>query len=532
MSRIDTYLSNVDRLKATGLRLASNSHIVLNFPSGDRDATKKTSHSQLTYMIQEIAPHDAIDTIQRGQKSSFVYQAPHGPYDFEVTPNNSLWTVLATPSPSSACSAEDTLEKKTRVDRMRDQDGAQNQTGIPSPKDSIATPSLPTRTEPETTANKHTATDVKPVCAVAEPADGTWLNGLLKKMMDAGCSDMHLSAESPPYWRLDGEIEPIEEQQALSVEFLEEQIRSISPPENQEEFGRRNDTDFAYEVPGLSRFRVNVFRDRKGVGAVLRNIPFEIPSAEQLGLPPAILEMANLSKGLVLVTGPTGSGKSTTLAALIDYINQTRKDHLITIEDPIEFVHSNKQCLVNQREIHRHTNSFKDALRAALREDPDIVLVGEMRDLETIEIAVETAETGHLVFGTLHTTTAPSTVDRIIDQFPSDRQEQIRQMLSSSLKGVVSQVLCRKRGGGRVAAHEILVGTSAAANLIREAKTFQLFSLMQTGKNLGMCKMEDTLLKLVSEDLVDPMEAYRKANNKQEFASLLERAGISIDSAG
>ena len=304
---------------------------------------------------------------------------------------------------------------------------------------------------------------------------------------------------------------------------------SITPDDNREEFARRNDTDFAYEVKGLSRFRVNVFRDRKGVGTVMRTIPFEIPSAEKLGVPDVILEMANLSKGLVLVTGPTGSGKSTTLAALIDHINQTRKCHLITVEDPVEFVHPNKKCLINQREIGRHTDSFKDALRAALREDPDIVLVGEMRDLETIEIAVETAETGHLVFGTLHTTTAPSTVDRIIDQFPADRQDQIRQMLASSLKGVVAQVLCKKKGGGRVAAHEILVGTAAVSNMIRESKTFQLFSLMQTGRKLGMRKMEDTLLRLVKEGLVEPMEAYRKANNKQEFHGLLKGLGIDID---
>ncbi|MBL4636087.1 MAG: type IV pilus twitching motility protein PilT [Kofleriaceae bacterium] len=368
---------------------------------------------------------------------------------------------------------------------------------------------------------------------VAEPANdrsaGDWIDQILRKMMRSGSSDVHLSSGSAPYWRVDGNIEKIPNEAEMAPDFLEEQIRRIAPEENWEEFGRRNDTDFAYEVKGLSRFRVNVFRDRKGVGTVMRTIPFDIPSAEALGLPKAILDMANLSKGLVLVTGPTGSGKSTTLAALIDYINENRRDHLITIEDPIEFVHPNKQCLVNQREIRRHTNSFKDALRAALREDPDIVMVGEMRDLETIEIAVETAETGHLVFGTLHTTTAPSTVDRIIDQFPTDRQEQIRQMLATSLKGVISQVLCRKKGGGRVAAHEILVGTPAVSNLIRESKTFQLFSLMQTGRNLGMLKMEDSLLKLVQDDLVEPLEAYRKANNKQEFATMLQRAGYSIE---
>lgn len=531
MNQIDTYLHNVDRLKATALQLASNSNVVLKFRSGDRDATKRTSHSKLTQMIEEIAPHQAICTIRNGEKSSFIYHAPNGSYDIEITPDDSIWTVLATPSLHPVEDDAIALEKPDR-DTAASHPGPSEDTVVrPELENMPAKDNAPMSTRaPEPTTGPELG-ETTQSATLSNHTQESWLNGLLTQMMEAGCSDIHLSTDSPPYWRLDGQIEPLQGEQALSAKFLEEQIRSISPPENQEEFGRRNDTDFAYEVPGLSRFRVNVFRDRKGVGAVLRNIPFEIPSAEQLGLPPAILDMANLSKGLVLVTGPTGSGKSTTLAALIDHINRTRKDHLITIEDPIEFVHPNKRCLVNQREIQRHTDSFKDALRAALREDPDIVLVGEMRDLETIEIAVETAETGHLVFGTLHTTTAPSTVDRIIDQFPSDRQAQIRQMLSSSLKGVVSQVLCRKKGGGRVAAHEILIGTSAAANLIREAKTFQLFSLMQTGKNLGMCKMEDTLLKLVADDQVDPMEAYRKANNKQEFKSLLEREGITIEAA-
>jgi len=529
MSLIDTYLNNVDRLKATGLQLASNSNIVLKFPSGDRDATKKTSHSQLMHMIEEIAPREAISSIKNGEKSSFVYTTPDRSYDIEITADNSLCTVLATPSLPPSEDDQKAPERAPKDLETPLPSRGEHRAGHSEPDENEGEDKEPTAATCQDSSAESEGIQSSPPRILSDPSQAVWLNGLLAQMMEAGCSDMHLSAESPPYWRLDGQIEPIEGEAALSVAFLEEQIRSISPPENREEFERRNDTDFAYEVSGLSRFRVNVFRDRKGVGAVLRNIPFQIPSAEELGLPPAILDMANLSKGLVLVTGPTGSGKSTTLAALIDHINQTRKDHLITIEDPIEFVHSNKRCLVNQREIQRHTNSFKDALRAALREDPDIVLVGEMRDLETIEIAVETAETGHLVFGTLHTTTAPSTVDRIIDQFPSDRQEQIRQMLSSSLKGVVSQVLCRKKGGGRVAAHEILIGTSAASNLIREAKTFQLFSLMQTGKNLGMCKMEDTLLKLVSDDLVDPMEAYRKANNKQEFKGLLEREGIHLE---
>ncbi|MEM7608316.1 MAG: PilT/PilU family type 4a pilus ATPase, partial [Myxococcota bacterium] len=247
-------------------------------------------------------------------------------------------------------------------------------------------------------------------------------------------------------------------------------------------------------IEGLCRFRANVFMDRKGPGGVFRQIPFEILSVDQIGLPKKVLDLCYLTKGLVLVTGPTGSGKSTTLATLIDFINQNREDHIITIEDPIEFVHPNKKCLINQREIGTHTKGFKAALRAALREDPDIVLVGEMRDLETIAIAIETAETGHLVFGTLHTTSAPSTVDRLIDQFPPDQQEQIRVMLSESLRGVIAQVLCKKQGGGRVAGYEILLANSAVANLVREGKTFQLKSVMQTGRKQGMQTMNDHLI--------------------------------------
>jgi twitching motility protein PilT len=292
------------------------------------------------------------------------------------------------------------------------------------------------------------------------------------------------------------------------------------------DYAASHDADFAYEIPGLARFRVNVFSDRNGTGAVLRQIPIEILSAEKLGLPKACLDMCWLSKGLVLVTGPTGSGKSTTLAAMIDFINKNRSDHIITIEDPVEFVHKNQKCLVNQREVGQHTKSFKNALRAALREDPDIVLVGEMRDLETISIAIETAETGHLVFGTLHTTTAVSTVDRIIDQFPADRQDQIRVMLSESLKGVVAQILCPKIGGGRVAAHEILLGTSAVAAMVREGKTFQLTSVMQTSKGQGMITMNDSLMTLVQKRLVDPKQAYIKAVDKNGLLMMFKSANI------
>jgi twitching motility protein PilT len=302
----------------------------------------------------------------------------------------------------------------------------------------------------------------------------------------------------------------------------------ITPDRIKAQFEERHDTDYAYEIEGLARFRVNVFMDRKGPGAVFRVIPSKIITAEDLNLSKEILNLCRLPKGLVLVTGPTGSGKSTTLCAMIDYINRTRKDHMITIEDPIEFVHNNKGCLINQREVHEHTDSFKAALRAALREDPDIVYIGEMRDLETISIAIETAETGHLVFGTLHTTTAPATIDRIIDQFPGDKQEQIRTMLSESLRGVICQMLCKKIGGGRVAAMEVLIVTPSVSNLIRERKTFLIQSVLQTGKSIGMCTMNDSFLDLVRQKKVTPEEAYDKAIDKPSLIAMYEKNGVDM----
>ena len=357
----------------------------------------------------------------------------------------------------------------------------------------------------------------------------TNIERLLILMKDLGASDLHLSTGSPPCIRVHGEIKQLEGQPVYTAEALMADLVPITPEKNRREFDERNDTDFAHSIPGVARYRANFFRDRRGPGAVFRQIPFSILTPEQLGLPKGVLELCYLTKGLVVVTGPTGSGKSTTLATLIDHVNQNRQDHIITIEDPIEFVHDNKKCLVNQREVHSHTRSFKDALRAALREDPDIVLVGEMRDLETIAIAVETAETGHLVFGTLHTTTAPSTLDRIIDQFPADRQDQIRQMLAESLRGVIAQTLCKKIGGGRIAAYEILIGSSAVSNLIREKKTFQLFSLMQTGRAQGMVTMNDALMELVKKNLVEPREAFMKSVNKAEFKNALGREGIKLE---
>jgi twitching motility protein PilT len=366
---------------------------------------------------------------------------------------------------------------------------------------------------------------VRPAATVGTGSTGP-IDALFRTMVEMKASDLHISAGSPPMVRHDGEIRILPDRPALTAEDTQKLLWPIAPERNREEFQRRNDTDFAYEIPGLARFRCNFFRDRKGMGGVFRQIPTKVMTAEEMGLPKEILQLCHLPKGLVLITGPTGSGKSTTLSALIDYVNRNRTDHIITIEDPLEFVHENKKCLINQRQVGEHTASFKDALRAALREDPDIVLVGEMRDLETVAIAIETAETGHLVFGTLHTSSAPSTVDRIIDQFPADRQQQIRVMLSESLKGVISQVLCKKIGGGRVPVLEVLIGTPPVANLIREAKIFQIPSIMQTGKRYGMCLMNESFMDLVKRKVVDPQEAYAKAADKQNLLNMYKKNNI------
>ena len=355
------------------------------------------------------------------------------------------------------------------------------------------------------------------------------IDPLLHALVQQKASDLHLTATMQPRMRKDGDISLLPGfELPLSSDAIRAMLLEVAPLAAREKFEKSNDADYAYELPGIARFRVNTFKDRRGVSGVLRVIPSKILTYEDLKLPNVIKDFCSLHKGLVVVTGPTGSGKSTTLAAMVDWINRSRTDHIITIEDPVEFVHDTKSCLVNQREVHVDTMSFSAALRAALREDPDIVLVGEMRDLETVGIAIETAETGHLVFGTLHTTTAVSTVDRIIDQFPTDRQEQVRMMLSESLKGVIAQTLVKKIGGGRVAALEILVCNVAVANLIREGKTFQIPSMMQTQKALGMQTLNDALFALVKEGVVAPDDAFAKSVDRTSFKMMLDKANIKL----
>jgi twitching motility protein PilT len=357
------------------------------------------------------------------------------------------------------------------------------------------------------------------------------IDELLKLTVDSGASDLHLSAGCRPSIRVDGEIQFLNDRPILSAADTAAMLREIMLEKNRLELDEIQDTDFGYRVEGIGRFRANAFHDLHGTGGVFRSVPEAVPSLESLGIGFAgvLRELCMHTKGLIIVTGPTGSGKSTTLAAMIDLINRTRKEHIITLEDPIEFVHSSKNCLINQREIHRHTRSFSGALRAALREDPDVILLGEMRDLETTEIALETAETGHLVLATMHTNTATSTVDRIIDKFPGDRQNQIRTLLANTLTGVIAQTLCRRMEGGRAVASEILLATPAVRSNIRDGKTHQLPTAIQTGYSAGMRSFTDSLFQLVQDGIVAPREAYLKAVDKTSLEQKFATAGILLD---
>lgn len=332
-------------------------------------------------------------------------------------------------------------------------------------------------------------------------------------------SDLHLSAGVPPLIRVDGDVRRLNIP-ALDHKAVHSLVYDIMNDRQRKEYEEKLESDFSFEVPGLARFRVNAFVQNRGAAAVFRTIPSDVLSLEDLNAPDVFRSISDNPRGLVLVTGPTGSGKSTTLAAMIDYINTSKNHHILTIEDPIEFVHQNKLSLINQREVHRDTHSFSNALRSALREDPDVILVGELRDLETIRLAMTAAETGHLVFGTLHTTSAPKTIDRIIDVFPGEEKAMVRSMLSESLRAVISQTLLKKNGGGRVAAHEIMLGVPAIRNLIREDKIAQMYSVIQTGSAHGMQTMDQCLINLVNRGVINQKDALAKAQDKNSFNSM------------
>jgi len=554
MAQFDRFVQTLYKFRADQLTAASGERVTLCFGSDRKPVSAESAtRQQLEGLLKEIVPSHLAPVLSQEGEHEFGYESPAGPVCVRIRRQGALLRILAIPgasdAPASLVSAPnpsiaDTESSPAPTQGMtkasdaleEDSEGMNYASGASEPEPAGAVfdgarsdaPSV----RPDRVAAPAPSPATLPRAGSAIQANPRALQGmefLLRKLVEEGCSDLHLCSGNPPLFRKDGQIVPLGDTPAISSRQLRDMVFSIASPGNQEEFDRCHDTDFAHEIKDVARFRCNLFMDRLGVGGVFRVIPAKIPTVEDLGLPKHILQLCRLNKGLVLVTGPTGCGKSTTLAALVDWINKNRTDHIITIEDPIEFVHVNQKCLVNQREVGTHTEGFKQALRAALREDPDIVLVGEMRDLETVAIAIETAETGHLVFGTLHTNTAPSTVDRIIDQFPADRQSQIRTMLSESLKGVISQTLCKKKGSGRVAALEILYVTGAISNLIREGKTFQIPSLMQTNKALGMTMLNDALLDLVHKGLVEPQEAYFKSMAKTEFKSLLERNNFKVE---
>jgi twitching motility protein PilT len=543
MARLDQLINAMLQHSAEALVLEPGHKPSLLMNGSERPIVKSTlTAAHVLQLAAEIAPPDHRPIVEAGGLTSFVYELGGQRIDVEMTEGPKAVIRLGTaPSPAPvpaepAAAVEVQTAPATgsapapSAPVMADCQPTSPEPPAPQVSESPApeAPPVPVSDDPPEAAA--TIGRVDPAMVESAEADnGFSMDTLLRRLVASGGSDLHLSSGSRPMLRVDGELAEIEDVPQPSPAQVEQLLLSITPERNREEFRDTGDTDFAHEIDGLCRFRSNLFRDRKGTGGVFRVIPSEILTVDDLNLAHSIRDLCFLTKGLVLVTGPTGSGKSTTLCAMVDHVNKHRSDHVITIEDPIEFVHENKKCLINQRQVLEHTQGFKRALRAALREDPDVVLVGELRDLETVAIAIETAETGHLVFGTLHTTSAVSTVDRVIDQFPADQQEQIRMMLSESLKAVISQVLCKKIGGGRVAALEVLILNSAVSNLIREGKTFQIPSIMQTSLAQGNVLLNAALLELVQKKLVEPEEAYLKATDRSNLVSAFEKNGIKTD---
>ncbi|MGZ8493397.1 MAG: PilT/PilU family type 4a pilus ATPase [Gemmatirosa sp.] len=534
MPQVDRLLSALATSRGDAVELLEGEPASFLVGGTRRPVTRQAlTGSQLLAFLREIAPVDASSRLDAGQPADFRYASPDGPFDVQVTRVEQRWSArlapamvgtpaapvlagLAVPGGSAVGSSDGVVDGFVATAYEGAFGSAPAGPAVRIPADAPATPASPVAA---------VAAPAAPRANVGGDRAHMGMDRLLRILVERGGSDLHLRVGEPPIVRASGHLERLDEA-PLDGAGLEAMMLAIMPDRNRAEYAERNDTDYAYEIDGVARFRANALRDRLGPAGVFRVIPATVVSVEEMKISPEVQQLCSLTKGLVLVTGPTGSGKSTTLCALVDLVNRSRPDHILTIEDPIEFVHPNKRCLITQRQVGVHTDSFKSALRAALREDPDVILVGELRDLETISIAIETAETGHLVFGTLHTTTAPSTVDRIIDQFPADRQSQIRVMLSESLKGVISQTLCRKIGGGRVAAREILLATPAVSNLIREGKTFQIPSIMQTSKKVGMVTLNDALLELVDAKLVEPREAWTKAVDKSAFVASLKTRGV------
>src|SRR5690242_14360507 len=527
-ARIDPFVDVLLRERGDQLYLLPDEPVTMVKDGKPRKVSRQPLTDQHIYaLLVEVAPSESADHIDRMAETEFEYIADRGMVRVRIVPDMGRLTAVVAPM-ATAADAGAPAPAAQRAPAVAGAPAPAAPTPPRPPKPSVIAAAPMVEPSPVPGAAPSAAAGLPvdfaaPQYKAAERA----LGELLKALVQSQSSDLHLRVGEPPIFRTHGEMKR-QATAPLTPEQLELMLLAVMPERNRGQWKETGDSDFAYEIPKLARFRVNAARDRRGPIAVFRVIPAQVVTAEQLGVSKEVQQLCYLTKGLVLVTGPTGSGKSTTLCALIDLINRTRTDHIITIEDPIEFVHENKKCVITQRQVGVHTDSFKRALRSALREDPDIVLVGEMRDLETIAVAIETAETGHLVFGTLHTTTAASTVDRIIDQFPADRQSQIRVMLSESLKGVIAQTLCKKLGGGRVAAREILLTTPAISNLIREGKTFQIPSIIQTSKQLGMLTLNDALLDLVEKKEISPDEAYIKSVEKAGLAGSLKAKGHKL----
>src|SRR5256886_1114833 len=521
-ARIDPFVDVLLREHGDQLYLLPDEPVTMVKDGKPRKVSRQPLTDQHIYaLLVEVAPSEAADHIDKKAETEFEYIADRGMVRVRIVPEMGRLTAVVAPS-GNAAAAGAPAPAAQRAPAVAGAPAAA------APRSSGAAPAVAGAPAAARTAVQRPPAGL-PLDFAAAQYQGAEraLGELLKALVQTASSDLHLRVGEPPVFRTHGEMKR-QNTPPLSSEQLELMLLSVMPDRNRAEWKETGDSDFAYEIRGLARFRVNAARDRKGPMAVFRVIPAQVVTAEQLNISKEVQQLCYLTKGLVLVTGPTGSGKSTTLCALVDLVNRMRSDHIITIEDPIEFVHENKKCVITQRQVGVHTGSFKSALRAALREDPDIVLVGEMRDLETIAIAIETAETGHLVFGTLHTTTAASTVARIIDPFPADRQSQIRVMLSESLKGVIAQTLCKRVAGGRVAAREILLTTPAISNLIREGKTFQIPSIIQTSKQLGMLTLNDALLELVEKKEISPDEAYMRSVEKTGLAASLKAKGHKV----
>jgi twitching motility protein PilT len=470
MAQIDRLLSALAAGDSGALRLEEGQSAAIEAGDELREVTRwPVSGSQMVSILREIAPSDAARMLDQGAPVDYTFRSNGVAFRVQASRVSGRWSAI--------------------VARTAPENG---------------TPRPPAETD---------------------RIGGAGIDELLGMTIDRKASDLHLRCDEPPMIRRDGAIERVGDDKLTDAE-IRAMIEATIPDRNRAAFELHGDCDYAYELRGRSRFRVNVFTDRRGTAAVFRQIPIRVVTADELRLPDDVKRLAQLRRGLVLVTGPTGSGKSTTLGALVDIVNRTRADHIITIEDPIEFVHVGQQALVSQRQIGEHTPSFKSALRAALREDPDVVLIGEMRDLETVAIALETAETGHLVFATVHTSTAASTIDRIIDQFPPGQQEQIRVMFADSLRAIIAQTLVPRIGGGRVAAREILFNTAPVANLIREGKTFQIPSIMQTSKRHGMLMLNDSLMELVDSKTITPVDAYLHSPDKNGLLTTMKGKGI------